>query len=191
MTALRRRLEAAYVRCGSVHKIDRLTEGLLNMPKYGKLKVHGAEVRGLVPVAADLVRQAVTGEERVDEAIRCAMTCLVELYNGLSSTNPVAQEAQAINSRRFAALYNSLEDTTEEFDVRPKLHLAQELLEMSPGSSAMRNWTYRDEDFGGDACTVVSPSRWWQECCHCGRQRPPQIRREASCAKPVRDDATV
>eukprot|EP00974_Lingulodinium_polyedra_P067632 6549137-Lingulodinium_polyedra.AAC.1 len=39
-----------------------------------------------------------------------------------------------------------LGENKEEFCVRPKMHLCQEVFEMSPGSSPVKNWICRGED---------------------------------------------
>ena len=157
MINLNKRLEAAYARTGSGKVIDRVTEGFLNLPNYGKLKAHPAEVRALIPVAVDTVRQAVTGASPVELSIQQAMHFLQEMYEGLSSDKPGHQERQASNCLRFVGLYVALDEVTDEFHIRPKVHLAQELMEMSPGSRAVHHWTYRDEDFGGTAVTLFRP----------------------------------
>ena len=90
-----------------------------------------------------------TGASPVELSIQQAMHFLQEMYEGLSSDKPGHQERQASNCLRFVGLYVALDEVTDEFHIRPKVHLAQELMEMSPGSRAVHHWTYRDEDFGG------------------------------------------
>ena len=158
LQGLKDRLEGAYARAASGVKIDNLTEGMLGLPGWGKLRAHAAEVRGLVPVVADVVAGALTGLNVVEQTIKQAMALLVELYNALSDRFPEAQAACADNSRRFATLYVALATRTDIFHVRPKLHLAQELLEHSPaGSNPTKSWTYRDEDFGGYVVQLFRP----------------------------------
>ena len=157
LKALRQRLEAAYARTESPVRIDGLTESMLNLPKWGKLKAHAAEVRALVPVVADVVRGTVTGDSVVDRTVKEAMRLLCELYDSLSDRFPIAQAGRADNSRRFAALFVALETHTEVFHVRPKLHLSQELLEDSSGACPAKSWTYRDEDFGGFLAQLFRP----------------------------------
>eukprot|EP00969_Alexandrium_andersonii_P032031 1399708-Alexandrium_andersonii.AAC.1 len=63
----------------------------------------------------------------------------------------------AEGSRRFCTLYAALELVTRPFPLRPKVHMCQELLEMQPGTSPARHWTYREEDFGGALVRMYHP----------------------------------
>ena len=119
MKSLHQRLEAAYARTESPVRIDSLTEGMLNLPGYGQLKARAAEVRGLVPVVADVVSGAL-GNSMVEQIINEAMVLLQELYNSRSDRFPMAQAARAENSRRFAALFVALARRTDVFHFRPK-----------------------------------------------------------------------
>lgn len=157
MRSLRMKLDGAYVRSQAAVRIDALTESMLNLPRHPKLKTHAAETRALVPVVQDVVKQVVTGDDAISQTIREAMRLLVSLYDALSERNAEARASMADNSRRFCTLFVALAQRLDEFHIRPKLHLCQELLECAPGSSPVLNWTYRDEDFGGSCVQLFRP----------------------------------
>ena len=129
--------------------LDNLTENMLNLGGRGapKLKVHGVECRGLVPVARDLAVRCL-GDDINDQAVREATFELARCYDALSHTVVDQRLVLADACKRFSTLYIVLDQQVEPFHIRPKLHMAQELLEMQQGTPT-RTWTYRDEDFGG------------------------------------------
>ena len=84
--------------------------------------------------------------------MKIAMECLNNCYMCLSSSIPVNDFANTMadNSKKFATLWVALEGVLAgQFQVRPKLHLFQELCEMQLGTHPAMHWTYGDDDFGG------------------------------------------
>ena len=73
------------------------------------------------------------------------------MYDQLRSDAPFSYDHLRENSRRFCGLYVGLEACSRRPDwrVKPKLHLVQEMCEMTDGNKPQLTWTYRDEDFGG------------------------------------------
>lgn len=159
LKALWAHVDAGYVRHPGDSRIDTLTVNMLclnhNAPK---LKVHAAECRGLIPIAADMANLLLDPEDVVDETVRQAMVQLATCYTALSHTTPDRTAVQAESCHRFCALYIALEERVGwPFHVRPKMHMAQELLEMQRGSDPTLHWTYRDEDFGGSMAFLWRP----------------------------------
>ena len=86
----------------------------------------------------------------MEHTIKLAMQNLAHCYQCLSHTADDAASRLRDHSRLFASLVVALEQASpQEFRVKPKLHLFQELNEMQPGARPAKHWTYRDEDFGG------------------------------------------
>ena len=82
---------------------------------------------------------------------------LADLGDLSKITSDAAKANLADNSRRFCSLFVALENVSDVFHVRPKMHMMQEMLELSPVSDPVKNWTYRDEDFGGSAVQLWKP----------------------------------
>jgi len=156
LNALWHRILAGYERHVTESKLDNLT---LAMLKYGKptspkLKAHAAEVRGLIPIARDLVELLLDDADPIDHTVKMAMVSLSACYDCLSADHP-SPNAFKDHSRRFASLFVALEQRTTTFGIRPKLHMFQELCEMTVGSRPAAHWTYRDEDFGGSLVALA------------------------------------
>ena len=76
------------------------------------------------------------------------------MYRALSSDTIFREDTMREHCRKFCVLYSTLEQQHEGhpqklWRVKPKMHLMQELCEMTEGINPARSWTYRDEDFGG------------------------------------------
>ena len=189
LQALRDMLDASYARVQPDARIDAITESMLKGSSgHGKLKGHATEVRCMVPVGVDVARQALDPADPVQMTILAAMDLLHDCYQGLSRGEPEARAARPEKSRRFCALFIALSVQTEEFHVRPKLHLMQELLEMDPSSDPVASWTYRDEDYGGSAVSLFRPRGGARSAAtagmhvllkFCARHRVPSLARRA------------
>ena len=156
LNALWHRILAGYERHSTESRLDNST---LAMLKYGKptspkLKAHAAEVRGLIPIARDLVELLLDDADPIDHTVKMAMVSLSACYDCLSADHP-SPNAFKDHSRRFASLFVALEQRTTTFGIRPKLHMFQELCEMTVGSRPAAHWTYRDEDFGGSLVALA------------------------------------
>ena len=114
-----------------------------------KIKCYGAETRGLLLVVHHLVQEMLC-DDGVDGSIKIGTEHLSVCYQCLSATTPFAADSLTEHCNRFAALYVALERVTDGvFRTKPKLHMFQELCEMSLPARPASSWTYRDEEFGG------------------------------------------
>ena len=117
--------------------------------RAAKTKCYGAENRGLLPVVHHLVREMLR-DDGVDGSSKVGTEHLSACYQCLSATTPFAADRLAEHCNRFAALYVALERATDgAFCTKPKLHMFQELCEMSLPGRPARSWTCRDDEFGG------------------------------------------
>ena len=140
-------------------RLDNLTELMIRKAPASspKLRAKAAEARALVPIAKQLAFKYLSGEDRVEQA---AMECTAHLaacYDCLSDRPQERDEALKHHSRKFCMLYVALETLLGDdglWRVKPKFHLFQELVEMSPGCPSA-TWTYRDEDFGGSLALMA------------------------------------
>ena len=115
-----------------------------------KLRGRAAEVRGLVPFAAQVAQELLSDADPVESTAKQCASHLLACYNCLAAAS-YCPDQLADHSRRLCLLWVALEAATPEdhtiWRVKPKLHLFQELCES--GSRPSTCWTYRDEDFGG------------------------------------------
>ena len=151
MSSLWLRIQELYKVYPGLACLDNLTVRMIKPEgaRAAKMKCYGAETKGLLPVVHHLVREMLC-DDGVDGSIKVGTEHLFACYQCLSATTPFAADRLAEQCNRFAALYVALERVTDgAFRTKPKLHIFQELCEMSlparPGSS----WTFRDEEFGG------------------------------------------
>ena len=84
---------------------------------------------------------------------------MVQIHGFLPALFNGSPNAFKDHSRRFASLFVALEQRTTTFGIRPKLHMFQELCEMTVGSRPAAHWTYRDEDFGGSLVALAKETR--------------------------------
>ena len=143
---------------------DRLDQLTVNMiyPKGSTtsspiLKGSAAEIRALIPFAKDAALQQLDDADPVEDTIRAAIVDLAACYDCLSSDHPFSADLLAKHSLRFSLLCVALEDSTDNWHVKPKLHLFQEMCEMHEdlGERPSAFWTYRDESFGGSVARLA------------------------------------
>ena len=134
-------------------KLDMLTAAMIKRPKKSpKLRAKAAEARALVPFGLELANKYLTSTEE-ENTVRLAMQHLFNCYEMLSPTTFCA-ERMAFQSKQFCLLYCALEQLQPHlFHIMPKLHLWQELTQMSRSCPSLF-WTYRDEEFGGTAAQL-------------------------------------
>jgi hypothetical protein len=149
------RIRAWYQQGAVASRLDNLTYEMLKQDKKPpKLRGKAAQVRALVPFGKALADELCTGTPHLDTVRRC-MGCLADLYACLEEPRWPSDRASEL-VREFALLYCALEQEQPAgsvyWRVKPKLHLAQELVEyIAPQQGCPRSfWTYRDEDWGGD-----------------------------------------
>ena len=115
--------------------------------RAAKMKRYGAEARGLLPLVHHLVREMWCDD---DGSIEVGTDHLSACYQCSSATTPFAADRLAEHCHRFAALHVALKRVTDGvFRTKPKLHMFQELCEMSRLGRPASAWTCRDEEFGG------------------------------------------
>lgn len=138
-----------YVDNGIESKLDQLTPLMLKPAKgFPHLRGKGAEVRALIPWAQIMAQRLLSDAVPLENTAKAAMAHLHACYNCLSHANFDSNVLQ-VNSRKFALLYVALEEMhPERWHVVPKLHMFQEMNEMSPTRPSCV-WGYRDESFGG------------------------------------------
>lgn len=136
-------------------QFDNLHPRMIFVPnKPPKLRGRAAEIRHLVPFAAQAAARLLSREHPLEDAARNAVALLNTCYDMLSSDRFDSQ-LLAGACRRLALLLVALEQRAPPPDwrVKPKLHLMQELCEIDH-SCPSTCWLYRDEDFGGSVAQL-------------------------------------
>lgn len=131
-------------------QLDNLTLSMFSPGKLwpGKLKCKAAECRGLICFTHQTCSTLLDVQDVLGGAVVQAAFHLAKCYDNLSQAIFVPEDMKA-HARGFAAHMVSLEAAAPHFfQVKPKLHLFQELCEMLDSNPA-QTWVYRDEDFGG------------------------------------------
>ena len=93
--------------------------------------------------------------DAVEDVMWHTMQEFAACYRQLSDGVAFAADLLADHCRRFCTLYISLEEIDATFRIKPKLHLMQELCEMSLPTCPAKHWTYRDEDRGGSLARLA------------------------------------
>ena len=137
-------------------KLDQLKYSMLKQPKkHPKLRARADEARGLIPFGLVMANQFLSDDVEFEKTAKLAMMHLRNCYDMLSSASFSVENMQ-VNSLKFCLLYVALESHSPDmFHIMPKLHMFQELTQMSRSCPSLF-WTYRDEEFGG---TVAQLSR--------------------------------
>ena len=94
-----------------------------------------------------MAQELLSRDDHFEEAVLATTENLWGCYECLSTT--VDHSTLATNCCRFATVWVALEEMNAGFRVKPKLHLFQELCEMTGPTQPSAHWTYMDEDFGG------------------------------------------
>ena len=130
-------------------KLDQLKYSMLKQPKkFPKLRARAAEARGLVPFGLNMANTFLSDNVEHEKTAKLAMMHLHLCYTMLSPT-VFCPEIMKANSIKFCLLYVALEEYDPVmFHIMPKLHMFQELTQMSRSCPSLF-WTYRDEEFGG------------------------------------------
>ena len=157
-----RMIRAYYTEHKVESRLDRLTPTMIAQPgKSPKLRAHAAETRGLIKFAKFAAEQYMDPSNPHENAVLHAARSLCLMYEQLSSQAPFSGDLLAEHSKRFCLLYCALEKALgadgKHFRVKPKLHMLQELAEMTLPSHGVKPstfWTYRDEDFGGSLAAM-------------------------------------
>jgi len=134
-------------------KLDRLTKTMLIKASGKKPKLRGsaAEVRHLIPFAAEKCMEYLNDGDAEEACAKRAMLELHKCYSYLKDYDAAAMEE---SGRKFAVFFCALEvHNPQRWQVIPKLHAFVELT--SSGSNPAASWTYRDEDFGGAAAAAA------------------------------------
>lgn len=134
-------------------RLDMLKLSMLKqIGKTPKLRSKAAECRALVPFGLSMANRFLNSGALEDTA-RMAMQHLQSCYE-LLSPQTFSAEAMGYHSQRFCLLYVALESALpQQFHLKPKLHLFQELTQMSKSCPSLF-WTYRDEEFGGSVAQI-------------------------------------
>jgi hypothetical protein len=161
------KIKAFYQHSKPSSRLDHLTEDMLwaKSATTPKLKAKGGETRYLVPFFLQLARENYKKEPTAHwNTVLALVTLLWELYLGVSQVPFDAQQC-AEKCRRMCVLYAALAKEGEQqssglWRMKPKVHLAQELLEFSGESlgSPQNFWTYRDESWMGQLALAAHPA---------------------------------
>jgi hypothetical protein len=135
-------------------RLDNLTLKMLGKKSKPRLRAEAAEVRALINFACEVVDTHLSDPDLVGQSVKIAAKHLQTCYAMLSPAN-YRPEVLAVSSRKFCILLIELNKRNPVFRILPKIHLFQELCEMSTICPSL-TWCYRDEDFGG---SVASYSR--------------------------------
>lgn len=129
---------------------DNMTPRMIWQPNQPpKLRGKGAEVRYLVPWAKQAAERLLDDDRGMEAAAKQVCVLLSGCYDALR-TDTFDTSVLAERSRKMCLLLVALESVAPfpEWRIKPKLHLFQELAEMT-GTCPSDCWLYRDEDFGG------------------------------------------
>ena len=133
--------------------------------KSPKLKLKGAETRGMVPFGTELATEMHAALNTLhSETVRLAFSSLFDIYLLMSAE--VYDAAAAANAcRQFCLHYGALSEEAARvradtlfWKEKPKMHLMQELFEVQGRDFDMNPadfWSYRDEDFVGWVATFA------------------------------------
>ena len=149
----------AFYEAGAVQdRLQNLQYTMIQQPqKAAKLRASGAQVRALVPFAAEAANRLLNTGGLVDEAARAGTNHLAKCYGALSNDSIHAVDTLKESSMRFALQYVSLRnahaDDPKAWRIKPKLHMFLELC--SEGSHPAKFWNYRDEDWGGSVARMA------------------------------------
>ena len=136
-------------------RLQTLTFGMIKKTHSPpKLRCKAAEARALIPFAHLMAQKHLSDADVTEEAAKSMANHLNVMYRALSSDTIFREDTMREHCRKFCVLYSTLEEQHEghpqkPWRVKPKMHLMQELCEMTEGIDPARSWTYRDEDFGG------------------------------------------
>ena len=148
------RLQAYYRDEAVDSRLDMLKPSMLQQPKKSpKLRAKAAECRNMVGFGLQMAREYLSNDVPEEQAARVAMEHLHSCYCMLSPAvfNP---DTMKHHSQLFCLQYVALEMFLPKlFHIKPKLHLFQELTQMSRSCPSLF-WTYRDEEFGGTVAKV-------------------------------------
>ena len=146
------RIRAFYRSTHAENQLNDLVPTMFHSKKKGfKLSAKAAETRGLVPFCKQAAHDLLDRNDVSENTVIAACDALSEMYDCLAADVFTSQKL-ADACRRFCTLAVALESTTavkKGWRVKPKLHLLQEMCEMSDNRPSQM-WTYRDESFGGD-----------------------------------------
>ena len=135
-------------------RLENITREMIKAGKKPpKLRSKAAECRYLVPFAVQLANEFSGGVE--GDTIKQVVKLLQDLYD-FTNQESYPAEVVAQTCRRMCILLSTLEEEAHGrgsvcWRMKPKVHLAQELLEyqtLTDGNPKLC-WTYRDEDWGG------------------------------------------
>ena len=149
-------IQAHYKEMPNSAKLDDLTDSMIKGKhlKAPKLKANAAECRGLVPIGARLASDLLSSKDSLQQSVKQASQELNACYECLDKGPD--SSALASHCRRFCTLWVALEAVQPDvFRVKPKMHMFQELCEMSGPTRPAAHWTYRDEDFGGSMVAMA------------------------------------
>lgn len=146
------RIKAFYRRTLAENMLNDLVPTMFSSKKKRfKLSAKAAETRGLVPFCKHAAHELLDGANVFESTVISACDELAEMYDCLAADTFTSQRLKDA-CRRFCTLVVALESTSpvaKGWRVKPKLHLLQEMCEMSDNRPSQM-WTYRDESFGGD-----------------------------------------
>ena len=135
------------------HITDRLLSFSYKSFKQGKsqpkLRGGAAMVRKLIPFAENACVQHLDASNAFDATVIEAARWLHRCYMCLRHDHADWETELPLAARMFCNNYVALHTSSggERWRPKPKLHYFLELC--SDGSKPSRNWTYRDEEFGG------------------------------------------
>lgn len=152
ISALFLQIRAYYDREHVESRLDNLTLNMLGKKTKPKLRAKAAEARALINFACELVDAQLNSADPIEGTVQLATRHLHTCYTLLSPSN-YNKEALASSCRKFCILLCELEHRVSFFCVIPKMHLFQELCEMSAINPSL-TWCYRDEDFGGSIASI-------------------------------------
>ena len=124
--------------------------------KSPKLNAQAAEVRSLIGFVVEAGEELLRANEPIECAVRDASKHLQACYAALSHGCIFHADTLAKHCRQFCLLCITIEELSDTWHVKPKLHMFQEMCEMDIPAQPAYVWNYRDEDFGGSMASLAS-----------------------------------
>ena len=152
-------LQAWYKVSRPVSRLDNLTFEMFHASKKPKLKAKGAECRYLIPYGAQLACEVASKAGNLHNyTVAALFSKLVSLQRLVSGDlKPFSGQQAALLCRQVCVLYSALhqemlsKNRPDFWDLKPKVHLFQELVEYQAISMGNPRdfWCYRDESWCG------------------------------------------
>ena len=149
-------IQELYKTTGCQSRLDGLTHAMIrkNAGSTPKLRGKGADIRALVPYGFEAAQRLLDSAHPLEGTAKRMAAHLNDCYKMLPRAM-YQHSALAEQRRNFCVLALAMESQDPvTWGTKPKLHLFQELCEMSDYCPSLC-WCYRDEDMGGSLAKIA------------------------------------